>query len=101
MDIRKIKVPTIHIRLGLGNELLYAIRDFILNFVEIDTDEIIDARLTLSEAEDDLNAKEETKQDYVAANEDDYDAGRKSIAAYEKISKIRRFKQLQEKCNAN
>ena len=81
--------------------MLYAIRDFIRNFVEIDTDEIIDARLTLSEAEDDLNAKKETKQDYVAANEDDYDAGRKSIAAYDKISKIRRFKQPQEKCNAN
>ena len=47
------------------------------------------------------NAKKETKQDYVAANEDDYDAGRKSIAACDKISKIRRFKQLQENCNAN
>ena len=47
--------------------MVYAIRDFIRNFVEIDTDEIIDTRLTLSEAEDDLNAKKETKQDYVAA----------------------------------
>jgi hypothetical protein len=101
LDIRKIKVPTIHIRLGLGNELLYAIRDFIRNFVEIDTDEIIDARLTLREVEGDLNVKKQSKQDYVAANEDNYDAGRKSIAAYDKISKTRRFVQLQEKCDMN
>ena len=40
-DMRNIKVPTLHIRLGLGNELLYAIRDFIRNYVEIDLDEII------------------------------------------------------------
>ena len=91
LDMRNIKVPTLHIRLGLGNELVYAIRDFIRNFVEIDTDEIIDARLTLREAEDDLNEKKQAKQDYMAANEDDYDAGRKSIAAYDKISKTRRF----------
>ena len=71
--------------------MLYAIRDFIRNFVEIDTDEIIDARLTLREVEGDLNVKKQSKQDYVAANEDNYDAGRKSIAAYDKISKTRRF----------
>ena len=40
-DMRNIKVSTLLIRLGLGNELLYAIRDFIRNYVEIDLDEII------------------------------------------------------------
>jgi len=43
--------------------------------MEIDTDEILDARLTLGEAEDDLNVKKQAKQVYVATNEDGYDAG--------------------------
>ena len=59
--------------------MVYAIRDFIRNFVEIDTDEIIDARLTLREAEDDLNVKKQAKQVYVATHEDGYDAGRKLL----------------------
>ena len=100
-DMRNIKVPTLHIRLGLGNELLYAIGDFIRNFVEIDSDEIKDARLTLRDVEGDLNVMKQSKQDYVSANEDDYNAGRKSVAAYDKISKTRRFVQLQEKCDMN
>ena len=58
-DMRNIKVPTLHIRLGLGNELLYTIRDFIRNFVEIYSAEIIDTRLTLREVEGDLHV---TKQ---------------------------------------
>ena len=37
----------------------------------------------------------------MSANEDDYNAGQKSIAAYDKISKTRRFVQLQEKCDMN
>ena len=37
----------------------------------------------------------------MSANEDDYNAGRKCIAAYDKISKPRRFVQLQEKCDIN
>ena len=42
--------------------MLYAIRDFIRNFVEIDTDEIIDARLTLREVEGDLNVKKQSSK---------------------------------------
>ena len=64
------------------------------NYVKIDTDEIIDARLTLRELDDDLNVKKQAKQEYVATNEDDYDAGRKPIAAYYKINRITRFFQL-------
>ena len=59
--------------------------------MEIDTDDIIDARLTLREAEDDLNVKKQMKQEYVATNED---AGRKTIAAYYKINRITHFFQL-------
>ena len=55
------------------------IRDLNLNHMEIDTDEILDARLTLHEAEDDLNVKKQAKQVYVATNEDGYDAGRKLL----------------------
>ena len=62
--------------------------------MKIDTDEIIDALLTLREAKDDLNVKKQTQQEYVATNEDDYDTGRKIIAAYYKINRIRRFFQL-------
>ena len=74
--------------------MVYAIRDLIRNYVKIDTDEIIDALLTLREAKYDLNVKKQTKQEYVATNEDYYDTGRKIIAAYHKINGIRRFFQL-------
>ena len=74
--------------------MVYAIRDLICNYVKIDTDEIIDALLTLREAKDDLIVKKQTKQEYVATNEDDYDTGRTIIVAYYKINRIRRFFQL-------
>ena len=74
--------------------MVYAIRDLIRNYVKIDTDEIIDALLTLREAKDDLIVEKQKQQEYVATNEDDYDKGRKIIAAYYKINKIRRFFQL-------
>ena len=48
--------------------------------MEIDTDEVLDARLTLREAEDDLNVRsKQNKCTWLATNEDGYDAGQKLL----------------------
>ena len=90
------KLPTLHIRLGIGNELAFILRDYIKDKLEVDLPFISEARDIRDSAKIVFEVAQSDFDTYVRDNEQAWKVGSLAISSYDKLIKNQQYVQLKE-----
>ena len=81
------KLPTLHIRLGIGNELTFFSRDYIRDKLEVDLPFISASRDIRDSAKKVFEVAQSDFDTYVRDNEQESKDGSLAISSYDKLTK--------------
>jgi len=97
VDISNVRSPYLHIRLGIGNELVNAMKYFIRNKLEKDTPRMADARGKMNTDKDKLVILKRDKQQYIDAVSIRIAKEKWSAKEYDKLQTNQLYLLLQER----